>query len=1246
MALLTDEQLHAIREIIRRHHQAFVVNTIGIDAVPPEVLKELTDAGLINPEVTSIQDAYQFGQALAAGTNPAVANMKLDEFKRWLRVNPIPLTTQERRSVQIAQHRAAQYAVGLGNRIDTSVGERIVQADRALAMQIRDTIKTKTAENIARRETVKALASDLKWETKDWGRDWDRIAVTEKHTAMQQGVADNYANEHGPDVLVAKRPLPGACKHCLRLHLGSDGQPRIFPLSLLEANGSNYGRKAADWRPVVGSVHPNCFPENTLVTTDRGEIPIQDVQVGDLVLSHDSKFHLVEALIRSEFEGQLVRIEGVGWDVRATPNHPFRRGDDWVDAELLEEGDHLVHKIGGSDFPIFDLNADQAFETPSDRGDTGTEVSGYLRRQTLLVEHSDDGIFVDVDCHCTPIIACQKEGYKGTVYNLSVRDSESYFANGLLVHNCQCQLIRIPGGWGFDEVGSLVPGGELGERYETNKQLKRALGVEHELRKAAKNGYVNHQGIPITIETAKGQTRKWTDAQGNQGETRMVYSYGFVQRTSGADAEEIDAYVGPHADAPTAFVVHQLDPATGVYDEDKLFLGFLSASAARVAFHEHRDDVGAYGGMTAMDIGQLKRWLSTTEAKPGHDPTRERLVIPVPGATELKKTRERMVIHEPLRKAGPFIGPRGGKWADAAHTIPWSEPSAVVGMDPKRLALMRRKVPAKWGTAEAFAEANLGGFGAKDVSAVVAHIDAASASRVDTAKLRTELSQTGKWFYQHKVKLSAVDAGTHGKVEPSGKEDLTRPIVINHKGEVIDGRHRVLLARQQGLTELPAFIPAKRFYETELTGKDLKKAGPLVGLRGPMKREPVQRRQSPAMATIEGQQGTEVMNLLLSSGDCDGNLGKAERPYRGKGTRTGTPGNYKYDYSEAKEEEKSWKAKQAAKLAARPKLKVSEEIPSGVRQRISATIEKLQKQFPELNKFEVQLGEWMEGTDVHATKGLYDMTLNPGMWKNPEKLKAHEKEWNGLIVDSSIEGVVTHEMGHVLGNRILRAIGADAYNAILARHLEDLGNIASGESASVYGQENTSEFEAEAFVAMVTGKAEAGAFSEQGLKTARSYWADLLQAVRGMEKALPRRTQPDLMVSGRVSPEQGGLTSPAINRNPGHGTFPNFIVMDGNVGRHPVKMHPALEGWDPGETNPAEVEQRRIHVDADDYQLTIGGEARQPLKVMEIPEGVSEAVHIWDEDDRRGVQALKEWLEKQEVENRQRPRNNVEVDQE
>jgi hypothetical protein len=40
----------------------------------------------------------------------------------------------------------------------------------------------------------------------------------------------------------------------------------------------------------------------------------------------------------------------------------------------------------------------------------------------------------------------------------------------------------------------------------------------------------------------------------------------------------------------------------------------------------------------------------------------------------------RFFLRSELRKAqGPFIGPKGGKWADAAHTIPWKEPGAAGG---------------------------------------------------------------------------------------------------------------------------------------------------------------------------------------------------------------------------------------------------------------------------------------------------------------------------------------------------------------------------------------------------------------------------------------------------------------------------------------------------------------------------------------------------------------------------------------
>lgn len=40
-------------------------------------------------------------------------------------------------------------------------------------------------------------------------------------------------------------------------------------------------------------------------------------------------------------------------------------------------------------------------------------------------------------------------------------------------------------------------------------------------------------------------------------------------------------------------------------------------------------------------------------------------------------TREQLIARgwKLMKSGGPYIGPRGGKWADAQHTIPWEEPS-------------------------------------------------------------------------------------------------------------------------------------------------------------------------------------------------------------------------------------------------------------------------------------------------------------------------------------------------------------------------------------------------------------------------------------------------------------------------------------------------------------------------------------------------------------------------------------------
>lgn len=256
--LLTPEQLQKVQKIVEKHHNAFIVSAIGPEAVDPGVLTELEQAGLIEGHLNSVEQAYLYGQLLGILQNKATANLSFDAFQKYVRKNPIPLSVPEQRAVKFAQLSAAGYLKGLGNKVNQQTGNILIEADSKLRAKLERVVRDKTAQNIAKRETAKQLKSDLGWASKDWTRDWDRIAVTEKQTAMQTGLADHIAKRYGEEALVAKRVMPDSCRHCSRIYNGPDGNPRIFPLSTLVANGTNVGKKTAEWQAVIGTIHPHC----------------------------------------------------------------------------------------------------------------------------------------------------------------------------------------------------------------------------------------------------------------------------------------------------------------------------------------------------------------------------------------------------------------------------------------------------------------------------------------------------------------------------------------------------------------------------------------------------------------------------------------------------------------------------------------------------------------------------------------------------------------------------------------------------------------------------------------------------------------------------------------------------------------------------------------------------------------------------------------------------------------------------
>lgn len=113
------------------------------------------------------------------------------------------------------------------------------------------------------------------------------------------------------------------------------------------------------------------------------------------------------------------------------------------------------------------------------------------------------------------------------------------------------------------------------------------------------------QGLQLSIENKAGSTRHWKAEDGTEGDTKMVFDYGYIRGTLGADEDHLDCYVGPNKDSQIVFIIHQIKPDTKQHDEDKVMLGFDSEKEAKEAYLKHIPEK-FFGSITMMDINKLK----------------------------------------------------------------------------------------------------------------------------------------------------------------------------------------------------------------------------------------------------------------------------------------------------------------------------------------------------------------------------------------------------------------------------------------------------------------------------------------------------------------------------------------------------------------------------------------------------------------------------------------------------------------
>jgi|GEM_PF-3413884 len=125
------------------------------------------------------------------------------------------------------------------------------------------------------------------------------------------------------------------------------------------------------------------------------------------------------------------------------------------------------------------------------------------------------------------------------------------------------------------------------------------------------------RGLDIAIENKKGSFRKGVDDDGEEWRVKMFYPYGYIQKTLGVDGDKVDCFVGPEKESDLVFIIHQNNPDTGKYDEDKVMLFFPNYESARDAYLAHYDSQEFLGDITTMDFEEFKKKVFATVKKPG-----------------------------------------------------------------------------------------------------------------------------------------------------------------------------------------------------------------------------------------------------------------------------------------------------------------------------------------------------------------------------------------------------------------------------------------------------------------------------------------------------------------------------------------------------------------------------------------------------------------------------------------------------
>lgn len=263
--IISLETLRKIRKIIDSRYNTLTISVLGNSVFTPEELRELRNAGIDTSNQDSFLDLvynHNYLNQMGKTTNP----VSVDEMQKQQAMPSIkPIGEAHIAAVEHLNENAKQSIEKLKQDMTSRVEGLIRSVNQDYKHDaLQNLTRLDVEDEIVKESMVGKIKRDLRDYSTEPFRNWDRIVRTEISNAIGAGSVDRIVTDNKEkaisDVYVYRiNPNDSAtCKYCRSFYIDGDGSPKVYRLTSLLANGSNYGKKAPAWQGVSGATHPNC----------------------------------------------------------------------------------------------------------------------------------------------------------------------------------------------------------------------------------------------------------------------------------------------------------------------------------------------------------------------------------------------------------------------------------------------------------------------------------------------------------------------------------------------------------------------------------------------------------------------------------------------------------------------------------------------------------------------------------------------------------------------------------------------------------------------------------------------------------------------------------------------------------------------------------------------------------------------------------------------------------------------------